>query len=119
LIIISGLQAIPAYIYEAAKLDKASKVQAFFKMTLPLLTPTLSFVFVTKFIASFKVFAPIEIMTNGGPMGSSMVLSYWIYKVGRIGFNYGNAMAGAVVLTILIGVFTFINYRFFKKQVVY
>ena len=119
LIIISGLQAIPAYIYEAAKLDKASKVQTFFKMTLPLLTPTLSFVFVTKFIASFKVFAPIEIMTNGGPMGSSMVLSYWIYKVGRIGFNYGNAMAGAVVLTILIGVFTFINYRFFKKQVVY
>jgi sn-glycerol 3-phosphate transport system permease protein len=119
LIIISGLQAIPAYIYEAAKLDKASKAKSFFSMTLPLLTPTLSFVFVTKFIASFKVFAPIEIMTNGGPMGSSMVLSYWIYKVGRIGFNYGNAMAGAVVLTILIGSFTFINYRFFKKQVVY
>ena len=67
LIIISGLQGIPSYVYEAAKLDKASRSKTFFKITLPLLTPTLSFVFVTKFINSFKVFAPIEIMTNGGP----------------------------------------------------
>ena len=79
LIIISGLQGIPAYVYEAAKLDKASKSRTFFNITIPLLAPTLSFVFITKFINSFKVFAPIEIMTNGGPMGSSMVLSYWVY----------------------------------------
>ena len=119
LLIISGLQGIPAYVYEAAKLDKANSRRAFFKITLPLLAPTLSFVFVTKFINSFKVFAPIEIMTNGGPMGSSMVLSYWIYKVGRIGYNYGNAMAGAIILTIIIGIFTFINYRFFNKKITY
>ena len=119
LLIISGLQAIPAYVYEAAKLDKAKSRTAFFKITLPLLAPTLSFVFVTKFINSFKVFAPIEIMTNGGPMGSSMVLSYWIYKVGRIGYNYGNAMAGAIVLTVIIAIFTFINYRFFNKKITY
>lgn len=116
LIIISGLQGIPTYVYEAAKLDKASKATTFFKVTLPLLTPTLSFVFVTKFINSFKVFAPIEIMTNGGPMGSSMVLSYWIYKVGRVGYNYGNAMAGAIVLTIIVGVCTALNYRFFANR---
>lgn len=116
LIIISGLQGIPSYVYEAAKLDKASKTTTFFKITLPLLTPTLSFVFVTKFINSFKVFAPIEIMTNGGPMGSSMVLSYWIYKVGRVGYNYGMAMAGAIVLTIIVGGFTIINYRFFANK---
>lgn len=116
LIIISGLQGIPTYVYEAAKLDKASKTTTFFKVTLPLLTPTLSFVFVTKFINSFKVFAPIEIMTDGGPMGSSMVLSYWIYKVGRVGYNYGNAMAGAIVLTIIVGTCTFLNYRFFSNR---
>ena len=119
LIIISGLQGIPAYVYEAAKLDKASKASTFFKITLPLLAPTLSFVFLTKFINSFKVFAPIEIMTNGGPMGSSMVLSYWIYKVGRIGFNYGQAMAGAIVLTLMIGICTFLNNRYFRKIVRY
>ena len=116
LIIISGLQGIPSYVYEAAKLDKASRPTTFFKITLPLLTPTLSFVFVTKFINSFKVFAPIEIMTNGGPMGSSMVLSYWIYKVGRVGYNYGMAMAGAIVLTIIVGGFTIFNYRFFANK---
>lgn len=116
LIIISGLQGIPSYVYEAAKLDKASRSKTFFKITLPLLTPTLSFVFVTKFINSFKVFAPIEIMTNGGPMGSSMVLSYWIYKVGRVGYNYGMAMAGAIVLTIIVGGFTILNYRFFANR---
>lgn len=119
LIIISGLQGIPAYVYEAAKLDKASKMRTFFSITIPLLAPTLSFVFITKFINSFKVFAPIEIMTNGGPMGSSMVLSYWIYKVGRIGFNYGPAMAGAIILTIMIAICTFINNRYLRKIVRY
>lgn len=119
LIIISGLQSIPAYVYEAAQLDKASKKTQFFRLTLPLLTPTLSFVFITKFINSFKVFAPIEIMTNGGPMGSSMVLSYWIYKMGRVGYNYGTAMAGAVVLTLIIATFTIINNHFSKRTIRY
>ena len=119
LIIISGLQGIPAYVYEAAKLDKASKSRTFFNITIPLLAPTLSFVFITKFINSFKVFAPIEIMTNGGPMGSSMVLSYWVYKVGRIGFNYGQAMAGAIILTLMIAICTFINNRYLRRIVRY
>lgn len=73
----------------------------------------------TKFINSFKIFAPIEIMTGGGPMGSSMVLSYWVYKVGRIGFNYGKAMAGAVILTMFIAAFTFLNNRFFRRTIKY
>lgn len=119
LIIIAGLQNIPAYVYEAAKLDKAKKSTTFFKVTLPLLSPTLAFTFIIRFINCFKVFASIEVMTNGGPLGSSMVLSYWIYKVGRIGYNYGTAMAGAVVLTLIIGVATFVQYRFFNKKITY
>lgn len=116
LIIIAGLQGIPTYVYEAAKLDKASKATTFFKITLPMLAPTLSFVFITKFINAFKVFAPIQIMTDGGPMGSSMVLSYWIYKVGRVGYNYGLAMAGAIILTILVGGCTIINNHIFSDK---
>ena len=45
-----------------------------------------------------------------------MVLSYWIYKVGRVGYNYGMAMAGAIVLTIIVGGFTILNYRFFANR---
>ena len=61
LIIISGLQSIPAYVYEAAQLDKASKKTQFFKLTIPLLTPTLTFVFITKFINSFKVLRQLRL----------------------------------------------------------
>lgn len=119
LLIIAGLQSIPAYVYEAAKLDKASRFKIFRKITVPLLSPTLMFVFITKFINSFKAFSAIDLMTQGGPRGSSMVLGYWIYNAGRVKFNYGFAMSGAVVLTIIVSIFTFVAYRFFNKKVVY
>lgn len=119
LIIISGLQSIPSYVYEAAKLDKASKFTIFRKITIPLLSPTLMFVFIMKFINSFKSFAAIDLMTQGGPRGSSMVLGYWIYNTGRVKFNYGFAMAGAVILTLIVAVFTTLAYKFFNKKVVY
>lgn len=116
LIIIAGLQSIPADVYEAAKLDKASKLRVFTKITLPLLSPTLLFVFIMKFINSFKSFAAIDLMTQGGPQGSSMVLGYWIYNAGRVKFNYGFAMAGSIVLTIIVAVFTIGANKFFKRE---
>lgn len=119
LIIISGLQSIPPYVYEAAKLDKASNFTMFTKITIPLLSQTIMFVFIMKFINAFKSFAAIDLMTQGGPMGSSMVLGYWIYNAGRVKFNYGFAMAGAVVLTLIVSIFTFLAYRFFNKKVDY
>lgn len=116
LIIIAGLQSIPPYVYEAAKLDKANKWTMLRKITLPLLAPTLSFVFIMKFINSFKSFAAIDIMTQGGPQGSSIVLGYWIYTAGRVNFNYGFAMAGAIVMTIMVAGFTFIANKGFKGK---
>ena len=116
LIIIAGLQSLPKDVYEAAKLDKASKFTILRKITLPLLTPTLSFVFIMKFIKSFKSFAAIDVMTQGGPQGSSMVLGYWIYNAGRVKFNYGFAMVGAIVLTIMVAGFTVLANKGFKKE---
>ena len=116
LIIIAGLQSLPKDVYEAAKLDKASKFTILRKITLPLLTPTLSFVFIMKFINSFKSFAAIDVMTQGGPQGSSMVLGYWIYNAGRVKFNYGFAMVGAIVLTIMVAGFTVLANKGFKKE---
>ena len=119
LIIISGLQSIPIYVYEAAKLDKASKWTTFRKITLPLLSPTLMFVFTVKFINAFKTFVTVDLMTQGGPQGHSMVLGYWIYTMGRVNQNYGFAMVGAIVLTILIAIVTFVNNKLFNKKVTY
>ncbi len=116
LIIISGLQSIPPDVYEAAKLDKASKSRVFVKITLPLLSPTLLFVFIMKFINSFKAFAAIDLMTQGGPQGSSMVLGYWIYNAGRVKFNYGFAMAGSIVLTFIVAAFTIAANKVFNKK---
>lgn len=66
LIILSALQSIPKHLYEAASLDKATKRQTFFKITLPMISPTLFFLTIVSIIASFKVFETIQIITNGG-----------------------------------------------------
>lgn len=116
LIIIAGLQSLPQDVYEAAKLDKASKWTILRKITLPLLTPTLSFVFIMKFINAFKSFSAIDVMTQGGPQGSSMVLGYWIYNAGRVKFNYGFAMVGAIILTAMVAVFTLLANKGFRKE---
>ena len=116
LIIIAGLQSLPKDVYEAAKLDKASKWTILRKITLPLLTPTLSFVFIMKFINAFKSFSAIDVMTQCGPQGSSMVLGYWIYNAGRVKFNYGFAMVGAIILTAMVAVFTLLANKGFRKE---
>lgn len=116
LIIIAGLQSLPKDVCEAAKLDKASKWTILRKITLPLLTPTLSFVFIMKFINAFKSFSAIDVMTQGGPQGSSMVLGYWIYNAGRVKFNYGFAMVGAIILTAMVAVFTLLANKGFRKE---
>ncbi|MEG1609446.1 MAG: sugar ABC transporter permease, partial [Clostridia bacterium] len=116
LIIIAGLQSLPKDVFEAAKLDKANKATIFRKITVPLLAPTLSFVFIMKFINSFKSFATIDIMTQGGPQGSSMVLGYWIYTEGRVKFNYGFSMAGAVVMTIIVAGFVILSQYLMNRK---
>ena len=116
LIIIAGLQSLPRDVYEAARLDKASRWTILRRITLPLMRPTLSFVFIMKFINAFKSFSAIDVMTQGGPQGSSMVLGYWIYNAGRVKFNYGFAMVGAIVLTALVAVFTLLANKGFRKE---
>ena len=69
-----------------------------------------------KFINAFKSFAAIDVMTQGGPQGSSMVLGYWIYNAGRVKFNYGFAMAGAIVMTLLVAAFTIFANKGFKSK---
>ena len=113
---IAGLQSLPRDVYEAARLDKASRWTILRRITLPLMTPTLSFVFIMKFINAFKSFSAIDVMTQGGPQGSSMVLGYWIYNAGRVKFNYGFAMVGAIVLTALVAVFTLLANKGFRKE---
>lgn len=119
LIILSALQSIPKHLYEAAALDRATKVQVFRKITFPMISPTLFFLTIVNIIASFKVFETIQIITAGGPQNSTNTLVYAIYEYGFQFYKVGYASAIGVVLLLLISVFTIIYFKMLSKKVHY
>ena len=119
LIFIAGLQSIPKYIYEAANLDNSSKIKTFFKVTLPLLSPTLFFLLITTTTSSFQVFDLVNVMTKGGPINSTNMLVYYIYEAGFRYFDIGSASAASVFLIILVGILTFAHFKLLAKKVHY
>ena len=119
LIFLSGLQAIPDDIYEAAALDNTPWHRKLFKITLPMLSPTVFFVGITSIIASFKVFETISIMTQGGPMNASNTIVYYIYETGFKFFNMGLSSAAGVILFVVIAILTLIYFKLMAKKVYY
>lgn len=119
LIFIAGLQSIPKYIYEAADLDNSGKLKTFFKVTLPLLSPTLFFLLITTTTSSFQVFDLVNVMTKGGPINSTNMLVYYIYEAGFRYFDIGSASAASVFLIILVGILTFAHFKLLAKKVHY
>lgn len=116
-IFLSGFSTINQSLYEAAKIDGANPVKTFFKITLPLLSPTVFFVAIITTISSFQVFDLIYLMTQGGPLNSTNVLVYWIYKNSFEFFNIGEASAGAYILFLIIFVLTYMQWIMRKKWV--
>lgn len=111
---LSGLQAIPDYLYEAASVDGAKLWQKFRYITIPMLAPTTFFVFVMACINSFQVFGQVLIVTNGGPINSTTTIAHQIYKNGFEYYNMGYASSQAVVLMIIILTITLINMKYGK-----
>ncbi len=116
-ILLSGFSSINQNVYESAKIDGANPVQTFFRITLPLLSPTIFFVLIITTISSFQVFDLIYLMTQGGPMDSTNVLVYWIYKNAFEFFNIGGASAGAYILFLIILILTALQWKIRKKWV--
>ncbi len=85
----SSITALPKDIYEAADIDGAGEMTKFFKITIPFLSPTTFFLVITTFISSFQVFAPIQIMTRGGPGTATHVLVYYIYTTAFTFYRMG------------------------------
>jgi multiple sugar transport system permease protein len=113
----AGLQNISQDLYESASLDGAGPWQQFFKITLPLMTPTLFFVLMVTLMSSFQVFDAIYLMTQGGPNHSTDVLVYWIYKNAFEFYKAGSASAMAYILFIIILGLTLIQWWGRKKWV--
>ena len=110
-IYLAGLQGIPDYYYDAAAVDGASAPRQFISITLPMLSPTLLFTFVMGIIGSFQVFLQAYVMTQGGPLNSTMFYVLYLYRHGFVYFNMGYASALAWVLFIVILAITLLVFR--------
>lgn len=117
IIFLAGFSGINTELLEASKIDGANSVQTFFKITVPLLSPTVFFVIIITAISSFQVFDLIYLMTQGGPLDSTNVIVYAIYKNAFEYFRIGKASALAYVLFIIIFVLTAFQWHFRKKMV--
>ncbi|WP_257348253.1 carbohydrate ABC transporter permease [Pseudalkalibacillus decolorationis] len=116
LIFLAGLQNIPSSVYEASKMDGANKWQNFIHITLPLLKPTSILIMITTLIAAFKLIIQPMVMTQGGPMNSTMTPVYYIYQTGFSDRLIGYASAMTVVFGILIGIVTFIQSKVSRED---
>jgi multiple sugar transport system permease protein len=119
LFLLAGLQAIPEQIYEAAAVDGVNAVQRFFKITLPLLRPSMFFVLITNVIGSFQLFDTVFVMTQGGPGTSTTTLNYYIYQQAFQLFHAGYAATLAIVLFAMILLVTAGQFLYFRKRTVY
>ena len=119
LLIMAALQNIPTSVYEAAEMDDTPPLRTFFKITLPLISPTILFTSVVAVIASFKVFDSISIMTGGGPVNSTNTLVYYIYDFAYSYGKPGQACAAGMVLLLFVCVVTYVQFLVGKKRVHY
>lgn len=119
IILISAMQAVPGYLYEAAALDRAKPATVFFKVTLPMISPSLFFLTLMNIIASLKVFETVNIMTQGGPMNSTNTLVHELYLYGFSYYKIGYASALGVVLMVVIGLFTIAYFWALGRRVHY
>lgn len=117
IIFLSSLSGISNSMFEAAKIDGANAYQTFKNVTVPLLSPTIFFVVIITAISSFQVFDLIYLMTQGGPLDSTNVLVYAIYKNAFEYFNIGKASAIAYVLFVIILILTLCQWSLRKKLV--
>jgi sn-glycerol 3-phosphate transport system permease protein len=115
----SGLQAIPDEIIEASEVDGAGSGLRFFRVTLPLLSPTVFFAVVVGSIVAFQSFGQIDLLTQGGPLQKTNVLTYAIYTALRGEQNEGKAAVLSVALFLVTLVLTIAQMRILERRVHY
>lgn len=116
-IFLAALQDVPAMYYEAARIDGAGRMRTFRSITLPMISPSLFLALVLTLIGSLKVFAQIQVMTDGGPGTSTHVLVYYIYKQAFKNFEFGYASSIAFILFFLVLALTLVQWNLRKRWV--
>ena len=115
IIFLAGLQSVPLMLHEAAAIDGANGWQRFRHITVPLLRPTILFVMVTTIVGYLQFFEEPFVMTNGGPLDSTISMSMFTYQ--QFGFgNYGFASATSYVLFVIIVCLSAVQFRFLRSN---
>jgi multiple sugar transport system permease protein len=115
ILLLAGLSALPREPYEAARMDGASAIQAFFYVTLPLMRPVIAVTLLIRLIFAVKTFDLVFIMTRGGPGTSTDLISYYIYRSAFYGLNIGQASAISVMLLVIVLLMTAYLYRYMRS----
>jgi ABC-type sugar transport system permease subunit len=118
LILLAGLQAIPKDLYEAAEMDGTPKSRAFWRITLPLLMPTMIVVLVLSLIRAFQVFDEVYVLTGGGPGQATKMIIQHVYESAFIGDakRYGIAAASSVLVAGILLILTLIQLTATRKK---
>lgn len=118
-ILLAAMQGIPEELYESAMIDGATSWSKFLYITLPFLGSTLFFLLVVDMLASFQTFTPVNVLTKGGPMDSTNLLVYSIYREFYINGKYGFAAAQSIMLFLVMMVLTIFQFVFVERKVFY
>jgi len=113
---VAGLQSLPLQLYEAARIDGATKWQIFKRITLPLLKPTILFVVSINSIRSFQIFTEIFTLTGGGPANSTQTIVHYLYDVSFRKFEMGYGSAIAYVLFFIVLAITVLQRKMLKGE---
>ena len=120
LFFLAGLQAIPRSLVEAAAIDGAGPTRRFWTIVFPLLSPTTFFLLVVNLAyAFFETFGVIHATTSGGPGQATNILVYKVFSDGFIGLNLGSSSAQSVILMLVVGLLTVVQFRFIERRVHY
>lgn len=116
MIYLAALMSVPKELYEACDIDGANVFRKHLTVTLPHIMPTMALVSTISAISAMKVFAEIYVMTKGGPLNSSKTIVYYIYERAFENLDLGYASAMAVVLLVIVMIFSLVNILFFEKN---
>lgn len=111
IIYLAALENIDKQLYEAASLDGSNAFQNLIYITAPLLRPITLLITVLSLVLALQVFGEVYLLTNGGPFGSTTVLTFLLYESGFTNFEFGKAAAIGVIMTFLIAVLSLIQFK--------
>lgn len=120
LFFLAGLQAVPRSVIEAAAIDGAHFWRRFWTIVFPLLSPTTFFLLVVNIVyAFFETFGVIHTITSGGPQQATTILVYKVFADGFVGQDLGSSAAQSVVLLVVVGLLTVVQFKFIERRVHY